>query len=132
MLNRGIKFGFGLIEFFGTLSSAAGSGGNISHIGHLGGLISGFIIIYYRLKHKGSSNKKSENKKNIISNTLKNARLKKKKHEIDTRIKAKKIIDVLLEKIARTDIPAIGVPLDREGCRDTKVNIKKVIRMLNK
>ncbi len=27
---------FGVVEFFGTLTSAKGMGGNISHIGHLG------------------------------------------------------------------------------------------------
>ena len=36
-----------------------------------------------------------------------------------------------LEKISRTGIPALGVPLEREGCRDTKVSVNEVIRMMN-
>ena len=47
---------FGLFEFFGTLNMASG-GGNISHIGHLGGLVSGLIIIMSMRKGSSSSSK---------------------------------------------------------------------------
>ena len=57
-----LVIGFGLIEFFGTLSSAAGTGSNISHIGHLGGLISGLFFIVTRKKSSGRSYKKTSNK----------------------------------------------------------------------
>lgn len=95
-----LVIGFGIIEFFGTLSSASGTGGNVSHIGHLGGLISGFIFIFFQRKsEKGSARIKK--KESFLGKKIKSARLKKKKMEIDNRIKAKKIIDSLLEKIAR-------------------------------
>jgi len=98
---------FGLIEFFGTLSSAAGTGGNISHVGHLGGLISGFIFIMYRTKF--STGKKASTKNiNPLNTSLKKIRLKKKKKEIETRIKAKEIIDELLEKIAKSGMSSLS------------------------
>ena len=99
---------FGLIEFFGTLSTAAGTGGNISHIGHLGGLISGLLYIFIRLKRTSDikqANQKSED--NFIYRALKRVRLKRKKKEIETRIKAKRIIDDLLEKIARNGMSSL-------------------------
>jgi membrane associated rhomboid family serine protease len=100
---------FGCIEFFGMVSSAAGTGGNISHIGHLGGLITGFIYIYTRMRggpaFKSTGN---EGKDNIFNRALKKARLKKKKKEIETRIQSKKIIDELLEKIARQGMSSLS------------------------
>ncbi len=102
---------FGLIEFFGTLSSAAGQGGNISHIGHLGGIISGFILLTLQKKRGNKSpftgSGKAPKKKKLISDSLKKIRLRKKQKEIETRIKAKKIIDKLLEKIARTGMSSL-------------------------
>ncbi len=102
---------FGLIEFFGTLSSAAGQGGNISHIGHLGGIISGFILLRMQTRKPGSmtfsQKKKKTEKVNPVSKGMKKIRLKKKQKEIETRIKAKKIIDELLEKIARTGMSSL-------------------------
>jgi membrane associated rhomboid family serine protease len=99
-----LVIGFGLIEFFGTLSTATGTGGNISHIGHLGGLISGLIYIF-SIRRSGS---RSSGKKNgVVGQALKSARLKKKKQEIETRIKAKKIIDELLAKIARSGMSSL-------------------------
>ncbi len=99
-----LLIGFGLMEFFGTLSSAGGTGGGISHIGHLGGLISG-IIMFRSIKNQSRSS--SSSKQEIFADRKKKARLKKKQNEIDTRIKAKKIIDQLLEKIARDGMSSL-------------------------
>ena len=104
---------FGLIAFFGTLSSARGAPGNISHIGHLGGIISGLLLIYFRQKGPSttsSSPKASKKKKDtgsFISRMMHSHKLKKKQNEIERRIKAKKIIDELLEKIARNGMSSL-------------------------
>ena len=94
---------FGLLEFFGTLSSTAGAGGNISHIGHLGGIISGFILI--KLMQKSDSSKKAT--LSFFDNFKKKKRLDQKKKVIDSRIEAKKIIDELLGKIARSGMSSL-------------------------
>lgn len=86
---------FGGIEFFGTLASASGAGGNISHIGHLGGLITGFIL----LKSKFWYRKKAFF--NPFNSLYRNYRLARHKKRIEERIKAKEIIDSLLDKITR-------------------------------
>lgn len=83
------------MEFFGTLSTAGGSGGNISHIGHLGGLIAGFVL--YRFFQKSPFDSSSS----FFNNFLKKRRIEKKKKEIEVRIEAKQIIDQTLEKIAK-------------------------------
>jgi membrane associated rhomboid family serine protease len=98
-----LVFFFGLIEFFGTLSS--GPGTNISHIGHIGGLISGFFFILYWRK-KGFSGA-GASKPGFFSSILRKQRLEKKKKDIETRIEAKKIIDSLLEKIAREGMQSL-------------------------
>lgn len=92
---------FGLLEFFGTLSSTAGAGGNISHIGHLGGIISGFILIKLM---RGSSDFSTPY---FMKNFLKKKRLIKKKKIIDSRIEAKKVIDELLAKIAKSGMNSL-------------------------
>ncbi len=94
---------FGLMEFFGTLSSTAGTGGNISHIGHLGGIISGFILIRFMRnssfpKKQGISFFEKFKKKNRLNN---------KKKVIDARIEAKRIIDELLGKIAKNGMSSL-------------------------
>lgn len=94
---------FGLMEFFGTLSSTAGTGGNISHIGHLGGIISGFILI--RIMKNSVSSKKT--RISFFENLKKKNRLNAKKKVIDNRIEAKKIIDDLLGKIARNGMSSL-------------------------
>jgi membrane associated rhomboid family serine protease len=100
---------FGLIEFFGTLNSATAQGGNISHIGHLGGLISGLLIILYHRKKAFRKKSLSGNTvPNPFSSLLKKVRLRRKRHEIDTRIQAKRIIDELLEKIARHGMSSLS------------------------
>ena len=93
-----LVIGFGLIEFFGTIGSATG-GGNISHIGHLGGLISGFLYMLY-LRNKQVTPSRSP-RPGFIDKVTRDMRLKKKQKEIERRIEAKKIIDSLLEKIAK-------------------------------
>ena len=37
-----------------------------------------------------------------------------------------------LEKVGHMGVPALGVPLEREGCKDTKANINEVIRVMRK
>jgi membrane associated rhomboid family serine protease len=100
---------FGLIEFFGTLSTAAGTGGNISHIGHMGGLVTGLIYLLLLMK-RTSTGEHTEKKRgdNFISRALKKTRIEKKKKEIEKRIQAKKIIDELLEKIARHGMSSLS------------------------
>jgi len=100
---------FGLIEFFGTLSSATGAGTNISHIGHLGGLLSGLIYLMVKVKKSGGRgfSRSAPDHENIISETIRKAKLNKKKKEIDSRIEAKRIIDELLEKIARNGMSSL-------------------------
>ena len=112
---------FGLIEFMGTFSAQQGG---ISHIGHLGGLISGFILMKFVVPNKPRTSIKSETSSATFSNVknkitqpfgsfFKKRRLQKKRHEIETRIKAKKIIDDLLEKIARQGMSAL-TPQERQ------------------
>ncbi|MCL1865248.1 MAG: rhomboid family intramembrane serine protease [Spirochaetes bacterium] len=88
---------FGVLEFYGTLSTATGAGGNISHIGHLGGIITGFFLVNYMMKSKSQTKKSGS----FFERLNKKSRLNNKKNIIDSRIKAKRIIDTLLEKIAR-------------------------------
>jgi membrane associated rhomboid family serine protease len=105
---------FGLMEFFGTLSSVAGTGGNISHIGHLGGLISGYIyMVYKRGGSQPEDEKPGNNNVHLINEFLKKERLKRKQQEIDKRIEAKNIIDELLEKIARDGMASLS-PKERK------------------
>ncbi len=92
---------YGLIEFFGTLSSVSGKAGGISHIGHLGGLISGFIFIIYKSKFSAS------NKQGFFRRFFRKIKNKNKKKVIDNRIIAKKIIDDSLEKIARNGMSSL-------------------------
>jgi membrane associated rhomboid family serine protease len=96
---------FGLIEFFGTISSAMGTGGAISHIGHVGGLITGFLYII--LKNRKAKSGRSFGG-DTINDFLKKERIKRKQEEIDRRIKAKEIIDTLLEKIAREGMESLS------------------------
>jgi membrane associated rhomboid family serine protease len=105
---------FGLIEFLGMLSSAAGTGGNVSHIGHLGGLITGLVYFFFRIRRTpkvGVYEKKTDG--GFLSNFFKKIRIKRKKKVIDTRIQSKKIIDELLEKIARHGMSSL-TPQERK------------------
>ena len=97
---------FGIISFFGTLSAASGSPGTISHIGHLGGIISGYLYLLVRIRRPVRS-AEDKARKNFISLAIKKARMKRKKKEIEARIQAKQIIDELLEKIARQGMSSL-------------------------
>jgi membrane associated rhomboid family serine protease len=101
--------GFGLLEFFGTLSSATGKGGNISHIGHLGGLISGFVllILWSRDRQAQPAAAGRVTTTGFFASYIRKYRLAKKKREIEKRIRAKKIIDNMLEKIARNGMGSL-------------------------
>lgn len=97
---------FGLIEFFGTLASVSGSGGTISHIGHLGGIISGFVLmLMYRRKEKKAGSPPS--RVGIVGRFMKRIRLKRKQRVIEERRRAKEIIDACLEKIAREGMSSL-------------------------
>ncbi len=93
---------FGIFEFFGTLASIRGVGGSISHIGHLGGLLSGLIILKLINPHTISLFKV-----NPFDGFFRKRRLKKHKLIIDQRIKAKETIDSLLLKIARNGMQSL-------------------------
>ncbi len=99
---------FGLIEFFGTLSTAAGRGGSVSHIGHIGGLIAGFLILNFRSRFRTSNSKSSQQVSDKLSQLFKQKRVNKKKKQIEERIRAKKIIDRLLEKIAKNGMSSLS------------------------
>ncbi|HSV96334.1 MAG TPA: rhomboid family intramembrane serine protease [Spirochaetota bacterium] len=92
---------FGVVEFFGTLSSAKGMGGNISHIGHLGGLVSGLVFILIRSRTVSGRRVTGSSGATLWATLMKKRRLRKKQKEINERIEAKLIIGTLLEKIAR-------------------------------
>lgn len=98
---------FGLLEFFGTISSAGGSGGNVSHIGHLGGLLAGFVFMYTTSRHAARKPSRQASKGGFFQAYLKKQRLKRQKKIIDDRIEAKRIIDTLLEKIAREGMKSL-------------------------
>ncbi|MCL1911008.1 MAG: rhomboid family intramembrane serine protease [Leptospirales bacterium] len=101
---------FGLMEFVGTINQ---SNSGISHVGHLGGLISGFVLLKFFFKPKSSSGAASNDRGSsetgggFASAFLKKRRLEKKRREIEKRIEAKKIIDTLLEKIARSGMSSL-------------------------
>jgi len=40
-------------------------------------------------------------------------------------------LEQAMEDAGRRGIPNIGVPLSKDGCKDTKVDVKKVMNMLN-
>ncbi|MBN2039761.1 MAG: rhomboid family intramembrane serine protease [Spirochaetes bacterium] len=108
-----LVLGFGIIEFIGTLSSAMGAGGTISHIGHLGGIGSGFLFLFFRKKRQQTvsymyTTGKPNSSEGIVKHFLKEERLKRKSQEIEKRIKAKKIIDTLLEKIAKEGMSSLS------------------------
>ncbi len=98
--------GYGIISFYGTLTSLIGNGNNISHIGHLGGLISGFIILKY-MKNSPVKNFTISKNGGFLNSILRKRRMKKKKLVIKKRILAKKIIDTLLEKITKTGMNSL-------------------------
>ncbi len=99
---------FGVVEFFGTLTSAKGMGGNISHIGHLGGLVSGLLFILIRSRTGIGRRMERSSGVSLWATFMKKRRLRKKQKEINERIEAKRIIDTLLEKIARDGMSSLS------------------------
>ncbi len=99
-----IVLGLGLMEFFGSLSMASGRAGNISHIGHLGGLLCGYLLLRF---FNSASPSASKSGRSVLSDFQKKARLQKKRAEIDQRIRAKQIINESLEKIARSGMDSL-------------------------
>ncbi len=91
----------GLIEFSSTISSIGSPYGRISHIGHLGGLIAGYVLL--RFFNGGPS----FNISNSISNYFKKKRIQQKKNVIEQRKKAKRIIDKMLDKIAKSGVESL-------------------------
>ena len=101
--------GFGVFSFIMTIESMQGGSGNISHIGHFGGLVTGLVYILWRIKpYQERYISAAKMKDNPLSNAMKKSRVKKKKKDIETRIEAKKIIDDLLEKIARDGMSSLS------------------------
>ena len=101
---------FGLFEFFGTLNSMAGVPGNISNIGHVGGLVAGFIILRVTMRRSPKPRLKSSW---YIAKLFRSFRLRKKRNAINTRIKAKETIDILLDKIAQQGMASL-TPAERK------------------
>ncbi len=110
----------GLIGFFGVLSQVSGRGGGISHIGHLGGLVTGLLLFWYKASQPKNSSYSSyagtgkQNGPGFLSKIVKKRKLKQKQHEIEARIKAKKIIDRLLDKIAAQGISSLTTKEKRD------------------
>ena len=111
---------FGLFEFFGTLGTVSGSGGNISHIGHLGGLLSGLVVLLgvRRFEMKGGS---TAARGGFLEDFFRKRRNERKRIEISRRIEAKKIIDALLEKIARGGMSSL-TPDERKSLEWARKN----------
>lgn len=99
---------YGLFALYGTIISAKGAGGNISHIGHLGGLLTGLILIkVFKWDSSSIADNRFGHRESALSSLFKRVRIQRKKQEIEARIKAKKIIDELLEKIARNGMKSL-------------------------
>lgn len=103
-----LVIGFGVIEFFGTLYTLGGRGGQISHIGHLGGLLTGLVLFSTGFARTVSGSLSASKKRsNPIESFMKKKRIEKKRQEIEKRIKAKEIIDRLLDKIAAEGVQSL-------------------------
>jgi membrane associated rhomboid family serine protease len=91
---------FGVFSFFATMDSLRDNTNSISHIAHLGGILFGFVILQIWSRRKA-------HKIGLLSKLIKRHHLNRKKKVIDSRIKAKEMIDDLLEKIAREGISSL-------------------------
>ncbi len=94
---------FGLIEFFGSLNMAAGVGGNVSHIGHLGGILAGFLYLKYLMNRRNATNRRT----GFFAEIMRKRKIEQTKKRIEKRNEAKRIIDELLEKIARQGMSSL-------------------------
>jgi membrane associated rhomboid family serine protease len=100
---------FGLISFFSSLNTLSGKEETISHIGHLGGMITGFILFQlYRIR------KPVRKKGNLLSRLLRKFRNQRKQQVINARIRAKETIDRLLDKIAREGMASLTADEKRD------------------
>ncbi len=102
--------GYGLLEFYGTIGSISGNAGGISHIGHLGGLATGFLLImYYRKNHSsGGSFYVVQGKKTSLFSRLKQKYQNSKQKDLwNNRILAKEIIDRTLDKVSKNGINSL-------------------------
>ena len=95
---------FGGIEFLSTLKSFSPDAGNISHVGHVGGLLTGFVLmmlarIDFRSLFGGSRHDRLR-KRNL--------------RVVSNRNRAKEIIDRLLDKIARDGMDSLTSEERRE------------------
>lgn len=89
---------FGLIEFFGTMESFTPGAGNISHIGHLGGIFTGLLIFaVWRARER-----------KLSVPLIFRHQPKRHLHIVNNREKAKEIIDRLLDKIARDGMASLS------------------------
>ena len=100
---------FGLIEFLGTLGSALGQGGSVSHIGHVGGILCGFFLLRFSSGYGyiSPAPRKVKPGEKGIRFLFKKYRLRNKRNQIEIRIRAKKIIDETLAKIAREGMSSL-------------------------
>jgi membrane associated rhomboid family serine protease len=100
---------FGLMEFFGTINSIRGVGGRISHIAHFGGLVVGFLLMRFgsQVSNPAPFSSIQPHRINAVSDFFKKKRVEKKRDEIDKRIRAKAIIDRMLEKIAQSGLESL-------------------------
>ena len=101
---------FGVFEFFGTLDSMSGVSGGISHIGHIGGLLAGFVL--YKIEERRSPRPRVKSSW-YITKLLRSFRLRRKRSRINTRIRAKETIDILLDKIAHEGMASL-TPSERK------------------
>ncbi|MBN1499143.1 MAG: rhomboid family intramembrane serine protease [Spirochaetes bacterium] len=97
---------FGLFEFVGTMRSLSGFT-RISHIGHLGGLISGFLILLFTAKLRAAGFSRGRKNKSFFGGIVQKQKNRSTRERIETRIKAQKIIDALLEKIAASGLESL-------------------------
>ena len=101
---------FGVFEFFGTMDSMSGVSGGISHVGHIGGLLAGFFLFKIEERFRPRPRVKSSW---YITKLFRSFRLRRKRSQINTRIRAKETIDILLDKIAHEGMASL-TPSERK------------------
>lgn len=97
----------GLISLIGTLQMKGGGG--ISHIGHLGGLISGYLYLIYMIKNKGSYSK--NNSWNPIKRWKmyrQRKRWQKNQREVLENMHMEEKVDYLLDKISKYGMQSLS------------------------
>ncbi len=93
---------FGFISFFGVMG---GVGGNISHAGHLGGILAGFLYIIYRRQNWGKFFSGKKRRRDGISDAkvvhIRDYRKEPTSFAERTFAETEKRVDELLDRIAR-------------------------------